>query len=391
MNKKLLSLLMAGSMMLGLAACGGNSDPTPTPAESTPVGESATPTAEYTVAMITDYGDITDQSFNQTTYEACKAFCEKNNVGFTYKKPAGDNTADRVAMIENAIDEGYNVVVMPGFAFGEAIKETAETYPEVKFVALDVSEYDLCGESGWTIPSNVYSAVYQEELCGYMAGYASVMLGYEHLGYLGGMGVPAVMRFGYGFLQGADAAAAKLEKTDKVVVEYTYGNQFFGDADITAAMDTWYQTMGVEAVFACGGGIFTSAAEAAAKTGGKVIGVDTDQSPIINAMTGAETTITSATKGLANTVDHLLSEILAGNWDNYGGKVETLGLVSGDDPEANYVQIPMETTQWAEGKFTQEDYKALVKDMFDGKITVSDDISAMPATTIKVNDHGNIK
>ena len=171
------------------------------------------------------------------------------------------------------------------------------------------------------------------------------------------------------------------------MVEYTYGNQFFGDADITAAMDTWYQTMGVEAVFACGGGIFTSAAEAAGKTGGKVIGVDVDQSGII----GKDMTITSAMKGLAPTVDHLLSEILAGNWANYGGKIETLGLVNGDDPEANYVQIPMETTQWAEGKFTQDDYKALVKDMFDGKITVSADISAMPATTITVNDHGNIK
>ncbi len=385
MNKKLLSLLLAGTMMLGLAACGGNSDPTPTPDNSTPVEGQVTAT-DYTVAMITDYGDITDQSFNQTTYEACKAFCEKNNVKFTYKKPAGDNTADRVAMIENAIDEDYNVIVMPGYAFGEAIKEVAETYPDVKFVALDVSEGDLNPNGDWTIPSNVYSAVYQEELCGYMAGYAAVKLGYEHLGYLGGMGVPAVMRFGYGFLQGADAAAVELNKTDKVTVEYTYGNQFFGDADITAAMDTWYQTMGVEAVFACGGGIFTSAAEAAAKTGGKVIGVDTDQSPVI----GADMTITSAMKGLAPTVDHLLSEILAGNWDNYGGKIETLGLVNGDDPTVNYVQIPMETTQWGDG-FTQDDYKALVKDMFDGKITVSADISAMPETTITVTDHGNIK
>ena len=154
-------------------------------------------------------------------------------------------------------------------------------------------------------------------------------------------------------------------------------------------MDTWYSN-GTEVVFACGGGIYTSAAEAAAKVGGKVIGVDVDQAGIIDGGYGDGMTVTSAMKGLAPTVDHMLSEVAAGNFANYGGKIETLGLVSGDDPTANYVQIPMETTQWGDG-FTQDDYKALVKAMFDGTVTVSNDITAMPAVTITVNEYGNIK
>ena len=173
-------------------------------------------------------------------------------------------------------------------------------------------------------------------------------------------------------------------------MEYAYGNQFYGDADITAYMDNWYQTLGVEVVFACGGGIYSSAAEAAAKVDGKVIGVDVDQAGIIDGGYGEGMTVTSAMKGLAPTVEHMLTEVAAGNFSNYGGKIETLGLVSGDDPEANYVQIPMESTQWSDS-FTQDDYKALVKDMFDGKITVSNDISAMPSTSITVNEYGNIK
>ena len=129
-------------------------------------------------------------------------------------------------------------------------------------------------------PPNLYCAVYQEELCGYMAGYAAVKLGYKNLGFLGGMAVPAVQRYGYGFVQGVDAAAAELELTD-VKVNYAYGNQFFGDADITAAMDTWYAG-GTEVVFACGGGIYTSAVDAAKKVeGAKVIGVDVDQAAVI--------------------------------------------------------------------------------------------------------------
>ena len=382
--KKFLALILALVMSLSLVACGGSKEeakPTEQPAEQ-PAEEQG---ADFSVAMITDYGDITDQSFNQTTYEACKAYCEANGVDFNYYKPAGDSTAERVAMVEAAVDDGYTVVVMPGYAFGETITQVADEYSDITFIALDVGEGDL---GDYTLPGNVYCAVYQEELCGYMAGYAAVKLGYTHLGFLGGMAVPAVVRYGYGFVQGADAAAA--ETGAAVTVEYAYGNQFYGDADITAYMDNWYQTLGVEVVFACGGGIYSSAAEAAAKVDGKVIGVDVDQAGIIDGGYGEGMTVTSAMKGLAPTVEHMLTEVAAGNFSNYGGKIETLGLVSGDDPEANYVQIPMESTQWSDS-FTQDDYKALVKDMFDGKITVSNDISAMPSTSITVNEYGNIK
>ena len=386
--KKFLALILALVMSLSLVACGGTKEESK-PAEPEKPAETEQPAeeagADFSVAMITDYGDITDQSFNQTTYEACKAYCDANGVQFSYYKPAGDSTAERVAMVEKAVDEGYTVIVMPGYAFGETITQVADEYSDITFIALDVGEGDL---GGYTLPENVYCAVYQEELCGYMAGYAAVKLGYTHLGFLGGMAVPAVVRYGYGFVQGADAAAA--ETGASVTLEYVYGNQFWGDADITAYMDNWYQTLGVEVVFACGGGIYASAAEAAAKVDGKVIGVDVDQAGIIDGGYGEGMTVTSAMKGLAPTVDHMLTEFSAGNWANFGGKIETLGLVSGDDPEANYVQIPMASTQWGDG-FSQDDYKALVKDMFDGKITVSNDISAMPQTSITVNEYGNIK
>ena len=388
--KKFLAMILALVMSLSLVACGGSKEETkPTeekPTETEQPAEAAG--ADFSVAMITDYGDITDQSFNQTTYEACKAYCEANGVDFSYFKPAGDSTAERVAMVESAVDEGYTVIVMPGYAFGETITQVADEYSDITFIALDVGEGDL---GDYKLPSNVYSAVYQEELCGYMAGYATVKLGYTRLGFLGGMAVPAVVRYGYGYVQGADAAAAEMGAD--VTVEYVYGNQFFGDADITAYMDNWYQTLGVEAVFACGGGIYASAAEAAAKVGGKVIGVDVDQAGIIDGGYGDGMTVTSAMKGLAPTVEHMLTEVAAGNFSNYGGKIESLGLVSGSDPEANYVQIPMGSTQWSDS-FTQDDYKALVKDMFDGKITVSNDITAEPAslaTTATVNAYGNIK
>ena len=421
--KKFLAMILALVMALSLVACGDKKDDNQTDDNQGDTNETT-----YKVAMITDYGDITDQSFNQTTYEACKAFADANKIEFSYFKPAGDNTADRVAMIESAVDQGYNVIVMPGYAFGGAIVEAAPQYKDVKFIALDVAKGDLLeagvaakGEEydynpdNWDLAtyvdmSNVYCAVYQEELCGYMAGYAAVKLGYKNLGFLGGMAVPAVQRYGYGFVQGVNAAAAELKLTD-VKVNYVYGGQFFGDADITAKMDTWYAG-GTQVVFACGGGIYTSAVDAAKKVeGAKVIGVDVDQAGIIANYAAGEgadqatidgykaLTVTSAMKGLyPATYDTLTDVIINGNWANYAGKIATLGLVSADDPTLNYVQIPMDSTQWADGAFTQDDYKALVKAMFDGTLTVSNDTTKEPkdfaaelATSIAFDDQGKIK
>ena len=312
-----------------------------------------------------------------------------------------DSDEARNASVDQAVADGANVIVLPGYMFAATIVEQSEMYPDVKFIAPDVSAGDICEKGvgeGYTYnpddyevtdyynADNVYCCTYQEEISGYMAGYAAVKLGYKHLGFLGGMSVPAVTRFGYGYVQGVDEAAKELGITSDVELEYVCGGQFYGDADITAYMDTWYGSKGVEVVFACGGGIYTSAAEAAAKVDGKVIGVDSDQSGII----GEDITVTSAMKGLAPTVKTALDAIKDGNWESdYAGKIDNLGLVS-ENPEDNYVQLPMETTQW-DDNFTVDDYKDLVKKLYNGEIEVSSDITAMPETEITVNDYGSIK
>lgn len=362
----------------------GNGDGNKGPAKVEMSGYNPATDGPMKVAMITDSGDINDQSFNQTTYEASKAFCETNELAFKYYKPAGDSTEARVASVEQAIQDGHNVIVMPGYLFGETIAEVADANQDVTFVALDVSQGDL--GANYTIPGNVATFVYREEISGFMAGYAAVKEGYMKLGFLGGLGVPAVVRFGFGFVQGANAAAVEMKIADQVSVNYVYGGQFYGDAAITGAMDTWYSN-GVEVVFACGGGIYTSACEAAAKVGGKVIGVDSDQSYVIN-KDYPGMCITSAMKGLAPTVNTILQAIKDGNWKNYYGTVSNMGMVSGTDASLNYVQLPTET--WSMTKFTKEDYATLVGKIFDGTITISDATDKMPATTIKVTTQDNI-
>lgn len=388
MKKRIAAMVFAGAMALSLAPAYG----------ATEVKAEA---SDMKIAMVTDSGDITDQSFNQTTYEACKEWAADNGSDFNYYKPESDSDEARNASVDQAVADGANVIVLPGYMFAATIVEQSEMYPDVKFIAPDVSAGDICEKGvgeGYTYnpddyevtdyynADNVYCCTYQEEVSGYMAGYAAVKFGYKHLGFLGGMSVPAVTRFGYGYIQGADEAAKELGITDEVELEYVCGGQFYGDADITAYMDTWYGSKGVEVVFACGGGIYTSAAEAAAKVDGKVIGVDSDQSGII----GEDITVTSAMKGLAPTVKTALDAIKDGNWESdYAGKIDNLGLVS-ENPEDNYVQLPMDTTQW-DDNFTVDDYKDLVSKLYNGEITVSNDITALPETEIAVNDYGSIK
>ena len=388
--KKILALLLVLALSLTLVACGSGK-------------KDAASTGSYKVAMVTDYGDITDQSFNQTTWEAVVAFGKDNNVETKYYKPTSNDTAGRVASVELAIAEGYNVIVMPGYAFGGTIVEVAPNYPDVKFVALDVAKGDLLetavankGESydynpdNWKLEdyvdmSNVYCAIYQEELAGYMAGYAAVKLGYKSLGFLGGMAVPAVIRYGYGFVQGADAAAKELGTN--IDINYFYGGQFYGDANITSRMEGWYAN-GTQIVFACGGGIYTSAVEAALKNNGYVVGVDVDQNYI--GANGVEKDgyaynpfITSAMKGLSESVSTALGDIEAGEWSNIAATNGNFGLEDGD-----YVGLPTADDSWNFKTFTKDEYEALKSKIASGELVV--DNSSDDATKPTVSEFTNV-
>ncbi len=361
------------------------------------IEESEEPAEKLFVVMVTDGGEAKDDGFNQVVYDSAKTVCEANDAVFAVRAAASEEPEALVAAIDAAVEEGADVLVLPGFIFAPAIRETVGKYPEVKFIAVDVSADDF--EEGFELPANFYCAVYQEELCGYMAGFAAVKLGYKQLGFLGGMAFPSVMRYGYGFVQGADAAAAELGLTD-VTVKYGYANQFFPDEELTEAMMGWYGS-GTQIVFACGGGIYGSVAWAAKETGGgKLIGVDVDQKELIAQAAASEDgnveaymdmTVTSAVKNHGATVALALKAVFAGTFDEFGGKSDRLGVISAD-PEENAVQLAA-STQFGDG-FTAEDYAALTAKLFNGELTVDDDVEKAPAdfaTVVTVDDVGNVK
>ena len=368
--KKILALLLVLAMALGMVACGGNSAPAATeaPAAEAPAAteapaapaETEAPAAgEITkVALVTDVGTIDDESFNQACWQGVEAWCTANGIEYTYYQPTEDSTDARVQSVAQAIAEGADTIVMPGYLFGATLTMVMEEFPDTHFIAVDVAAGDLTLDySTYYDPAaNTACLTFSEEQAGYLAGYAAVKDGYTKLGFLGGMAVPAVIRYGFGFVQGADAAAAELGKD--IEINYTYGGQFFGDANITAKMEGWYAA-GTEVVFACGGGIYTSAVEAAKLHNGKVIGVDVDQSYI------DECIITSAMKQLQNVTETVLEALNSGDWATYGGKVSNFSLAEGE-----YVGLPTDADSWRLSTFTVDEYEALKAKLADGSVVV---------------------
>ena len=388
MKKKALSLVLASAMVASLVGCGSSAETeTPSAAETTTTEAAATEAAatdaatteaaateaattdnsDKKIAMITDSGDITDGSFNQITWETCVAYGEANGIETQYYKPAEDTDEERINAVDLAVAEGATVVVMPGYLFGPAIAEEQDLYPDVTFIAVDVTEGDIVNLAGESVAlgSNVYICSFQEEQAGYLAGYAAVKDGYTSLGFLGGIAVPAVIRYGFGYIQGINAAAEEMGVD--VDVKYYYGGQFYGDDAITARMEGWYAD-GTQVVFACGGGIYTSAVDAAAQYDGKVIGVDVDQFPKIG-----DACITSAMKGLGSAVEAALDAYTSGNWSSIGGKSEQLGLTQGD-----YLGLPTADASWGFKTFTKDEYETVLNGIKDGSITVSNDTENQP-------------
>lgn len=377
MKKKVLSLILASAMVMSLVAC-GNAE---APSETTPkVDADTTDTkvetekedivVEGKIALVTDVGTIDDESFNQASWEGVVQYGDANGIEYTYYQPTEDSTEERINQIDLAISEGASVIVLPGYLFGETLSEVQTTYPDVKFIALDVSEGDMTAP----IEANAYACTFSEEQAGYLAGYGAVKDGYTKLGFLGGMAVPAVIRYGYGYVQGVDAAAQELGVD--VEVKYTYGGQFFGDANITAKMDSWYSE-GTEIVFACGGGIYTSALEAALNYNGMIIGVDVDQYSVGEGK-AYNPVLTSAMKGLTATVVDKLDTFYKGEWDTIGGQIQNLGLTDGD-----YVGLPVDGDSWAFKTYTKDEYNAQLQGIKDGSIAISNDTENQPAVSEK--------
>lgn len=356
--KKLLSMLLALAMMLtAVAAFADGVDVNTLP--DTMTSEDGT----YAVAMVTDVGQLKDKSFNEGTWNGVKGYAAANGLSYKYYQPANGDQAtdeDRYDAMKQACENGAKVVVGPGFMQAGAMARAAADYPEVKFVFID--GFPLTDADG-NVLANVAPVAFSEEQAGYFAGYAIVAEGFTRLGFTGGGGGtnPACMRYGYGFIQGAnDAAKAKGLNKEDVEIKYTwaYGASFSPSAELQTMVSGWYET-GTEIVFSCGGSIFSSVTAAASANDGFVCGVDVDQSY------ESDTVIISALKGITAATEWAAAKAFDGTWEEIGGTPVSLGVAN----EA--VGLPVDT--WSFENYTVAEYEQLFADVLAGNVTISAD------------------
>ena len=368
--KKVLSVFLCLAMIFAavmmLASCEETKEPVDSDSQKADDTQKAPDTDKpagdedkFEIAIVTDVGQLMDKGFNQGTYEGAQAYAEAHNISYKYYQPANGADAsdnDRIDAMKQAISNGAKIIVTPGFLQATALTTVATENPDVKFVFVD----------GWALElDNVTAIVYKEQESGYLAGYAAVMEGYTKLGFTGGGGGanPAVNRFGFGFIQGAEAAAA--EKGVEVEMKYSfkYGETFSASTELQTQIAGWYAD-GTEVVFSCGGSMFQSVKSAAGEyENAKIIGVDVDQSG------ESEKVITSAVKGLSASVERVLGQFYDGKWDTELANVaQNLGAAE------DSTGLPTET--WRLTNWTVDQYNELLGKIKSGEITPIADVPA---------------
>ena len=398
--KKILALILALVMVFALVACGTTAapaateepkteepaatevpaeEPTEQPTEEPKTEEPATVSADdiedtmtsadgkYEIAFVTDVGQLKDKSFNQGTFDGVKLYAHENGLSYKYYQPANGDQAtddDRYDAMKAAAENGAKIIVCAGFMQGTALAKAAAEFTDVSFVFVD----------GWAMTdadgnplTNTLGIAFQEEQCGYLAGYAAVKEGYTKLGFCGGGGdtTPAGCRSRSGYVQGARAAAAELGVKVEMNYSWQYGGSFSASPELQTMANGWYEN-GTEVIFACGGSMFASIAQAASANDGFVIGVDVDQS------FESDTVITSAMKGLAASVQWACAKVYDGSYAELGGTCATLGAK--DDA------VGLPTATWSLTGWTVEEYNEMVKAMADGTLVVDSDYNNLAST-----------
>ena len=363
---KFISVMaLAVMLVFAFTACDNNQpapqQPTPPPAPQQPTPPPQQPETPATGMAATDVhialvahspeSILDDGSFNEGAWQGIQRFLSTHGLPATHARffqpHAGDDVA-RVDLVADAIAAGANIVVLPGFHFINSSAEMQAMFPDVKFVLLDATP------AGGPA-SNLAAIHYAEEQAGFLAGYAAVMEGYRNLGFMGGNAVPAVVRFGHGFLQGAEHAAASLGLAEgRVTVNYFYIGSFAPSPEVATMASAWFAG-GTEVIFAAAGGAGFSVISAAEGAGASVIGVDVDQSG------AGEVVITSAMKALDVSVFDMLTDFMN---EEFRGGVELMFNAAVDG-----IGLPMHTSRFQ--NFTQAQYDAIFALLANGTIVVN--------------------
>ena len=353
MKKRAIALALSALMVTGLVGCGSGSKS----------GETS-----LKVGMVTDAGTIDDKSFNQGTWEGILKAEEDLGIDSNYLKPAGTTEADYMKEITNLYDTGYKFIVAPGYKFETALFNAQDKYSDAKFVIIDGSPNN--GKSGnervEKLGDNTVAIYFAEEQAGFLAGVAAaVELKEGDFGFIGGMEIPAVQKFNWGYQQGIKYANENLGtnisiKAENVIYQGSFDNVAAGQQIAATMYDS-----GVKAIFVAGGSLGVGAIKEAKDRVVKgeeawVIGVDVDQYEDGLYEGNKSVVLTSAVKKIDTATYDVIKDELDGNFP--GGQTLTF------DVHNEGVGLPTENPNLSEETLTKVD--EVYNKMKNGEIEV---------------------
>lgn len=345
---------LVAALVFSLAAC----------QPASPAQTADTESETLDVVYVSDGSELEDGVYDQVVYET--AMAKAKSFGYTCGSsvPTDDSKEAQLAAMDKAVEMGAKYVVTAGHMFTEIVQEVQEKYPNIIFLGVDSTTDDPD-----VLADNVTFISFNEVQAGFAAGYAVVMDGYTKLAFVGGKDVTSVENYGYGYIQGADYAAAELDKKD-VTIDYWYSGTFDKSDEVRDRSEALYAS-GDEIIFSCGGAIIFSGIEAADNADGKLIGADSDLSGL------SPRVVTSAYKNLKAATNAALSALFThgGVWPpEYAGREVKM------DASSNCVGLPTTEEAWRFESFTQEKFEAVMLKVIEGGVSLTDASSGMPET-----------
>jgi len=328
------------------------------------------------IAFCTDIGGIEDPTgINADIWNAIQMFGDFNEKTYAYYQPLEASLDSYEMVIELAIVMGAEIVICPSYVYEVAVYELQDIYPDVEFLLLDGTPHNE-NYTDYEITDNTAAITFDVYQAGFLAGYAVVMDGYRELGFEGGMGVPVVLSYSYGFIAGAEYAAEELGLADgSINIKYHLANTFSMDYSEQLLMTQWYNS-GTEIIFAVAGELNQSVMIAAEDSFGLVIGADYDQSIL------SDVFFTSVMKYFGNVVAYMLWTYYENDssWDESLGGQETMFGAANDA-----IGLPLDEG-WNFQTFTQEEYLDIYADIADGTLVIEkhDDFWITPKVIVEV-------
>lgn len=370
MKHKYLEQKVIGMLILALAvslsACSAEQEQTRQQTEENSTEESISKDGTYEIAFVSGEGELDDASFHESSWEGIAEYADENRITYSYYRPANDTRQAREEAVRTAAKKGAKIIIVQGYTFEEVIAHMQNEYPKIQFLMLDAKPCKPGKQA--ELASNVHCILFREEEAGYLAGYAAVREGYTRLGFIGGKEIAPVRRYGSGFIQGAEYAAAEMER--EVTLKYQYTDTFLPSDEILQKSKVWYEE-GVQLIFACNGGASVSVMRAAEEAGGKVIGADNNQSA------ESTTVLTTAEKNLTGAVTEAL-EVLYENGGVWSGKQAGKTITLGAREEG--VGLPQEEEAWRFENFSQREYRKIYRELKRGEREILSGTATMPKT-----------